>query len=416
MAADDAERQAALAELDAMCGDSTACRKPFDDLPPGLSDEARKQASEDRMIAAVAVSGGRPGANSARLKLPPETATVLADAAQFAPSGAVLTTTVSPGAGRDLHAAIPDILDGFGAHLPSGACFRGDCPADAEPLDYEVTLSEMTAAGPVARLAATSVHGGVYGPAVTRDGRRVPGEPLFGEASVQKVVVALVAAKHGVAEVCIADPMVPASRCAPASRVSIADAIASSAPGAFVEVARLYPGDIEALQDALGLPGVEHPDAAYGAAYGIGRVMTAAHVHSLLAAIYGNGKAPGLAMFDGAPVGPPLDLLAMGYTGNMLVRVQGWLAQPVLRTNGTLHGLQAELPSIDILGGKSGTHEEDLTRLKIAAALVLEVEGRLYILTFAIWSPRNGPGLGDLRHRDIASLVAAAVQALSNNS
>lgn len=415
MAADDAERQAALAELDAMCGRSIACRKPFDGLSPGLSDEAREDASEERMIAAVAASGGRPGATDQRPKMPPETATVLTDATQFAPPGAVLTTTVSLRAGHDLHAALPGILDGFGGRLPSGACFRSDCPADAEPLDYEITLSEVTTAGPVARLAATSVHGGVYGPAVTRDGQRVPGEPLFGEASVQKVVVALVAAKHGVAEVCIADPSVPPSRCTPAARMSISEAIATSAPEAFVAVARLYPQDIEALQDALGLPGVEHPDPAYGAAFGIGRVMTAAHVHSLFAAIYGSGRAQGLAMFDGAPVGPPLDLLALGYTGNMLVRVQEWLAQPVLRPNGTLHGLQAELPGIDILGGKSGTHEEDLTRLKISAALVLRVDGQLYILTFSIWSPRNGRGLGNLRHRDIAPLVAAAVQALRNN-
>lgn len=415
MAAGDAERQAALTELDALCGYSIACRKPFGGLPPGLSDAARADASEERMIAAVVASGGRLGAIGAQPKLPPETATVLTDAMQFALPGAALTTTVSLGAGRDLHAALPGILDGFGARLPTGACFRGDCPADAEPLDYEITLSEVTAAGPIARLTAASVHGGVYGPAVTRHGQRVPGEPLFGEASVQKVVVALVAAKHGVAEVCIADPAVPLSRCAPAARMSIAEAITSSKPDAFMAVARLYPRDIEALQDALGLPGAEHLDAAYGAAYGIGRVMAAAHVHTLFAAIYGNGKAPGLAMFADAPVGPPLDLMAMGYTADVLVQVQEWLAQPVLRPNGTLHDLQEKLPGIDIQGGKSGTHKEGLTRLKIAAALVLKVNGRPYILTFAIWSPRNGPGLGDLRHRDIAPLVAAAVEALRDN-
>ena len=414
LAPDDNDRQEAMSELEGYCGGTSACTRPMVGLPADLDQQEAQQASEDRMIKGIGAAGGRPGHGAAMRRLPEIANMTLADAANLAPPSFALITTLDTSASRTLDKSLPKGIKAMMTALPKGACFIPSCPADAVPLEFELTVSEITASGPEVRVLATSSHGSVFGPVVTEDGTAALAEPLYGEASIQKILVTLVAAKHGLSDACDGpDGQEPSAVCGTKSSISIAEALARSKPEPFRWLAHRFADDLRVLQDALGATGAELPDAAYGGAYGIGRVLTPAQIHQLLAAIYGsNGIADGLSVFQNQPIGATLDLGKLGYTAGMLAQVKVWLRQPV--ATGSLKALGRALSDFEILGGKSGTHQEGSKRLKLTAVLVIRRNGHTYIVTSAIWSTRRGLGIGDLKHKNLAQAIRMALEALSS--
>jgi len=344
-----------------------------------------------------------------------------------APRDGVVPTTVDGRGQRRAAAQIRRTLAGVEPRLAAGLCFDGDCETQA---DFLVALAEIEGDALALRIAATNRHGSLFGPVVTVDGGRTRGAPAFGLGSVHKIPLALVAARHHEARLCDrqydgvqnADGSTGVARCAPerpAGWISTREALGRSLNLPWVDLAVRHAAEVDELERALGFGGVAA--GPVGAALGFGRTAAPERFMALMAALErGSAGEPartdGLTLLRGAP-SQAVDLPGLGFKEAEIATAARWLEAP-LAPGGTLSALEGALAPTGCTAtrGKTGTGEVADThaaRSRVAVAVI--TCGQRRFVAFASLSSSHGRRpLGQIYGRDVAALIAAAVDGTSH--
>jgi hypothetical protein len=278
------------------------------------------------------------------------------------------------------------------------------------------------------RVAAVNRHGALFGPVAQGPAGIERRAPAFGLASQHKAPLALVAAAHGEERLCDraaggirnAAGSSPVTACEPgraAGWVAADMAMGRSLNLPWIDLVARHRAEVDALERALGLLG--HPAGPAETAMGLGRTAPPERFMSLMAA-YARAAAgepartEGLSLFAGQPM-LPVDLAAMGYAPAVSARAARMLAAP-LEPEGTLRALPPRLAPLGCRGivGKSGTAETEAGAARArSATIVAECGGRRFVVFAMLDSGRGDRALGQIRHSDLAALIAAALGPLA---
>lgn len=399
-ATSDTEREAALDRLQTLCGDSALC------MQPGLEPDP-----ERRLVAYMAAARASlpaeadPGRIAIAAMRPVLDALKLTDA--YAVRARVPTTLVRTGQ-QALDNAAPELLADLEHRLAPGACLsRRDCDI---PVRYHVAGVEILSGDAALRASLASEHGLFFGPVARRGVGFVSLPPDWGMASTGKMLLALVAPRHGMERLCT-NPAGGES-CRDGEWLSVNRAIAISDNGTAEWLASRYWAELWGLMDATGFSASARPMTARDFALGIGRLAAPERYVAFLAALFSDaGVSGGVRVSDHAPLGE-VNLSALGYDAETRQRARAILAGPV-RSGGTLAALVAavRVGECRALAGKSGTHSAgDVTVVK-ASTIVWQCGPKRSITQVRLSTEDGSRSLGQVNHADLAALHQAALAA-----
>lgn len=302
--------------------------------------------------------------------------------------------------------------------LPADSCLTGTC---ANKLDHLIAVAELTGDRLVLRGVSTNRHGALFGmPAIRTDGHWQASQPKFGQASLNKIKHALIAARFGVEMLCETrltlthDPLTGCD----AGRVRASPtrvALARSLNDPFIGLARRYAGEMTALERAAGYVGASLDNPAVEATIGLGPSAPPARYMELLGAIMNGGRVGRLALFSKDDQ-PWFDLVSLGYSDVVAARAMDLLSAPI-SPGGTLASMVGVIavPGCAITAGKSGTHatREGPTLSKVVL-LAVTCGGRRFVVYGAISAGSHHAGIGAVKHRHLGPLLRSALAPVSS--
>lgn len=381
LAASEAERVAALAEIEAFR------------LPVGGPPKVGKDLSilvQDSLAGRTPPTPGKPVATP------------------------LVTDRLSSGRVR-VDAALADLAP----RLAPGLCIK-DC---ARELHHLIAVAEIEGDALHLRAAFTNRHHMLFGPPPDSDGTLRA--PAFGLASLHKVPLTLVAARHGEDRLCNrvqgdirnAHGPAPEADCGPGldkGWVATDTALAISMNLPWIDLASRHMAEVSALETALGFLG----DGAGpgGAALGTGRRAPPERMMALMAAFdraaQGEpARTRGLSLLQDGPGAFAVDLPAMGYAPQHAASAAHWLEAPLAK-DGTLASLTGAMQAIGCRAvlGKTGSPEIEDSRARARLAVATIACGQRRFVAFAqVDSGRGDMPLGRITAADLSALIAAAI-------
>ncbi len=335
------------------------------------------------------------------------------------PPEAVLTLNLA--AQRASAAPVEEILAGIGSRLPERLCFAGDCDVRA---DYLVAIAEVAGDTLPLRAVFTNRHRMLFGPYQRQDdGTVVALTPAFGLGSQHKVLLALIAARHGETRLCnrrvaairnTSGPA-PVDGCASGDGwIPIHEAMGRSMNLPWIDLAARHSAEVDVLELALGFRGT--PTGPAAAALGVGRVAPPERFIALMAALERahRGEPPrtdGLSLLVGSP-SFGIDLEALGYSRDAAGRAASHLVASISEPHGTLRNLRRQLAGTGCVPrlGKTGTGETTTGEARSRTATVaVACGGRRYVAFAAIDSGHGRTPIGSITARDVGALIVAAL-------
>lgn len=391
------ERLAALKRLRAWCGDSDLCMRP-------------RRLEEDQALRQAAYMA----AAQAHLPVRRDPGRIGNGAVRAALDGLRLSGELSKQATLDvtlfrrgqqwLDQRLPGLLNGIDKRLAAGVCISRDCAVRPDLMLQAVELRGQDA---LLRVAYETRHGGIFGPSKRVGQAYKPLPPDWGMASTGKMLIALVAVRNGETRLC-SNPK-GGEACLDGEWLDTRQALARSHSGAFTWLAARHLGELNRLLDAMGFaPGTM---SARDYALGTGRLVAPERFVTFLAALSAGGRSEGVRVGQSAALGT-VDLASLGYRSETLAATLDLLGAP-LGQGGTLAELVAmvKVPGCKPIAGKTGTHSQANVVIVKTQTILWHCSGRAIVTQARLSTERADRTLGSIRHRDFATLHAAALEA-----